>query len=267
MRHRTGLSLAALALIVASCSGPDTRLVVAAGTTVVDSGFLDRVVQAYEESHPDVRVSVVGQPTRLALALGRDGAADVTITHAPTQEEEFVDGGGAVMATRVFSSVFLLAGPPSLAEAFRGYEMPEVLREVVEREIPFVSRADGSGTFDKEWENWIEAGLDPRLQDWYIETGQGMGPTLLVADQREALVLVEVGALLAAAGTVTLSDLGIDPAGLENPYTAMVMAASGQQAAAIQFVEWLGSPSGIAAINSANAELFGTIVYSPAGQS
>ena len=234
---------------------------VAAGTTVVDSGFLDHLAQAYERSRPGMRISVVAQPTRLALELGREGAADVTVTHAPIQEQQLIEDGGSVAGAHVFSSHFLLVGPASLAGRFEGFELPEVLRDVATEGITFVSRGDGSGTYDKEWENWIEAGIDPRLEEWYLETGQGMGPTILVADQRRALVLVEVGAWLAARDSVALVDMRLDPGALENPYRAMAMSSSSRQTEAIDFVEWLTSAEGRLAIQHANEELFDAIVY------
>lgn len=257
----------ALVLAAAACAPGESRLVVAAGTTIVDSGFIDHVVASFEQTHPDIEVSVVGQPTRLALELGRDGAVDVTITHAPVQEARLVAAGHVLESSAVFVSEFVLVGPPTFSEQFAMWEFPEVLRAVFVDEIVFVSRSDGSGTHDKEMENWLEAGFQPSGADWYIETGQGMGPTLLVADQREALTLSESGAFIAAAGAVDLVDLGVNTAALDNPYTAMVMESSDQKAAARMFVDWLLSPEGRTAIETANRELFGKVVYAPAGDS
>lgn len=257
----------ALLLLVVACSGGPPRLVIAAGTTLVDAGFIDEIAAEYEASHPDVEVSVVAEPTRLALELGREGAADVTITHAPLQEQAFVEDGHADESVTIFSSVFILVGPPELAASFIDFELPEVLREVAASEIPFVSRGDGSGTHDKEMENWLESGLNPVDQDWYAVTGQGMGPTLLIADQRGAVTLAEYGAFLEAAPSIGLVDLSLDPGALDNPYSAMVMSSSRNIEIAQDFVRWLQSVDGLAAIESANRELFGTIVYRPASQS
>ncbi len=258
---RRARTVLAAAVLVAACSPGPQRVVVAAGTTVVDSGFLDHVAAAYEMAHPGVEVSVVAQPTRLALELGRDGAADVTITHAPKQELAMVDSGVATYSAVVFTSQFVLVGPPESENVFAGYELPEVLREVFDSGTPFVTRGDGSGTHDKEMENWLEAGFDPEGQAWYSETGQGMGPTLLIADQRGAMTLSELGAFLAAASTIGLVDLRLDPGALENPYTALVMASSRRPDLARGFVEWLQSDAGAAAIDQANQDLFGTIIY------
>ena len=134
------LAVAVLAaLILGACTAGEVRLVVAAGTTVVDSGFIDHVVASFEEAHPDINVSVVGEPTRLALELGRNGAADVTITHAPAQETRLVDGGHVLETSSVFVSKFLLVGPPSLSGRFETWELPEVLRAVFSDELVFVA--------------------------------------------------------------------------------------------------------------------------------
>lgn len=250
-------------MLLAACSGGAERVIVAAGTTVVDSGLLDRVAASFEETHPGIRISIVGQPTRLALELGRDGAADVTITHAPEQEAEYVADGLASAAATVFASRFVLVGPPELKSRFQGRELPEILREVHLAGITFVSRGDGSGTHDKEVESWQEAGLDPAGQPWYIVTGQGMGPTLLIADQAGGVTLAEYGAYLAARDTISIVDLEVDRAGLDNPYTAMVSASSGQGTAAEAFFDWLTSAEGRTAIQVADEELFGEIVYQP----
>ena len=44
-----------------------------------------------------------------------------------------------------------------------------------------MTRADGSGTYVKEQELWGAAGVEPEGEDWYSETGLGMGPTLQVS--------------------------------------------------------------------------------------
>ncbi len=261
--RRLGAALVASAMLVAGCSGGTERVIVAAGTTVVDSGLLDRVAARFEETHPGIRISIVGQPTRLALELGRDGAVDLTITHAPEQEADYAADGHAAALETVFRSHFVLVGPAELRSKFRGRELADVMGEIHATGLTFVSRGDGSGTYDKEVENWQEAGLDPRGQPWYLVTGLGMGPTLLVADQVKGVTLSEYGAFLTARGTVSLVNLEVDPGGLDNPYTGMVSASSAQPEAAMTFLKWLVSAEGRAAILAANEELFGETVYQP----
>ena len=49
-------------------------------------------------------------------------------------------------------------------------------------------RADESGTHTKELSLWDDAGIEPK-GSWYIETGQGMGETLIIAGQKQTYTL------------------------------------------------------------------------------
>ena len=87
-----------------------------------------------------------------------------------------------------------------------------------------------------------------------------MGPTLQVADQRGAFILVEEGSFLATSDVLSLArvEIASDDALLVNPYTAIV--PDGDDAAS-QFVAWLVSPVGRAELQSINQTMFGRQVY------
>jgi tungstate transport system substrate-binding protein len=242
-----------LVLLAAGCSGTDERVIVAAGTTVVDSGFIERVLEEYPS---DVQVSVVGVSSREALALGAAGSAELLITHLPEAETAFLTAHPGASQVPVFSSEFVLVGPsgemsPDVVEAFR---------TIAAEEHPFVSRGDGSGTAAKEREIWESAGIDPTHQPWYVVTGQGMGFTLQVADQRRAFTLAEVGTLLGAV-PLTLIPVSDGDRRLENPYR--VTLVEGASPAARALFDWLTSEAGTDAIIDANVELFGELLYAP----
>ena len=259
------LVLAVTAVLVTTvCSGTSTaRVIVAAGTMIVDSGFVGGLVEIYEETHPGAQISVVANPTRLVLELGRQKAADLLITHAKAQEEAFVAEGLAARNSMVFSSRYVLVGPDRWLPRTSAREIPEVFREFAAEGQAFVSRGDGSGTSDQEMEVWQEAGLDPIGESWYLVTGQGMGPTLLVADQRSAATLAEIGAFLAVRGTIDLVDLEVVREGLENSYYATVVKGSPGEPGATDFHDWLVSEEGEQAIEEVNLRLFGEVIYQP----
>lgn len=252
-----------LVLTAYACSTGPQRVVVAAGTTLVDSGIIDHVIDVYQELDPAIEISVVGNPTGLIIELGRQKAADLLITHAPNQEADFIDSGGASSHAPFLVSRFVVTGPAEWLDRARGLEAPEVFRLVAEEGQTFVSRGDRSGTHDLEMSIWLEAGVDPTGEPWYLETGQGMGETLLIADQREAVTLAEYGAFLASGSVLSLIDLEVDPGGLDNQYTAITVAGSSGSEAAMDLLDWLTSPAGSDAIVEANLELFGAVVYEP----
>jgi len=261
---RFGFFGLAAVLTLGACAGP-VRVIVAAGTTLVDSGIIDELTAQYEAEHPGIELSVVGESTARVLDLGRRGAADLLITHAPDLEAEFVAEGLATRYEPVLVSRFVLVGPPAL-----NLETPvsvgDALAGIAGRGDLFVSRSDGSGTHQKEMDLWDAAGVDPSGAGWYVETGQGMGLTLQVADQRSAFVLCELGVFLAAGPSLSLEEIPLfeDPV-LINPYQITVVSGSEVESAADGFAAWLLSEEGRQAIIAANNNLFGRSVYLPAG--
>jgi tungstate transport system substrate-binding protein len=254
--------VSALVLVLTACAGAqDHRLIVAAGTTLVDSGILEDVVEAFEAEHPNVELSVVGESTSQVLQLGRLGGADVMITHGPELEAQFVEDGLAARYELVFVSSFVVVGPP---DGLAGGPVVDALTAIAGNAYPFVSRADGSGTHEAEQALWAAAAIDPVGQPWYLETGQGMGLTLQVADQRNAYTLAELGSYLTAAATLSLRPLAV-PDLPPNPYHLIVVASSPELATAETFLDWLTGPAGRAAIEQANLNQFGRVVYAATG--
>lgn len=258
--------LAALMLVLlvsSSCTSESRdRIVVAAGTSIVDAGLVDRLVDDYLEDGPDVDISVVGASTAQVLELGARGSADLLITHQFELEEAFLAEYATATAEPVFASRFLLAGPPSQQVISSGSGIVEAFARLADAEAGFVSRADGSGTFAKERELWSLAAVNPRGADWYAETGQGMGFTLQVADQRGAFTLAEEGAFLTSMGTLSLESVATsaEPDLLDNPYRSIVVDPQANPAAAA-LQDWLVSEDGRAALDRANSELYARVVY------
>ena len=244
--------------LVACGSSPD-RVIVGAGTTLVDTGFMEAVAGQYEATHPGVQLSILGDSSAQILNLGKSGAAEVLITHAPEQEAVFLADEHPRISKVVFSSEFVLVGPPLLAETLNGLTTTEAFAQIADRGFGFVSRGDGSGTHETELTQWPRPGEAPE-GDWYISTGQGMGLTLQVADQRGAFTLSEVGAFLGAEnlGHLVRVDL-VDPP--TNPYRVTVIESASP--AGLDFAEWLLGSDGQAAVRRVNEELFGAVVYQP----
>ncbi len=86
----------------------------------------------------------------------------------------------------------------------------------------FISRGDDSGTHKKELALWTAAGVDPQKVK-REETGQGMGATLNVADQKRAYVLTDKATYLALRKRLTLAILFEGDADLRNIYTIYVV--------------------------------------------
>lgn len=250
-----------VAIAAAACGGSGSdRLLVAAGTTLVDSGFMEQLTSEYERES-GVDVDVIGEATAQVLALARSASVDVTITHAPELEAMFQAEDLAGRVVTPFASRFILAGPTS--SGLDADDAVAAFGQVASRAATFVGREDGSGTSEVERSIWADVGIDAAVQPWYLATGQGMGLTLQVASERQGFVLAELGTFL-TAGDLSVSDTGLDDPRLENPYTAMSVKNSDEPLAADEFVVWLGSEAGKNAILRANESVFGDeVVYEP----
>ena len=259
MRYLAGL-LIALALVGSACtSSGGERVVVAAGTTVVDSGLVEYLVDAYVDDGGIGDIDVIALSSQQSLAYASAGNADIAITHDEELLIDFLTETPEAVSSPVFSSRFVYVAAPGLTFALPTVE--SILETVDAQGFTFVSRDDGSGTYLREVAMWEAIGIDPTDDPWYIRTGTGMGDTLLVADQRNGVTLAEVGAFLAADEALSLvrADDGSDLR-LVNPYDITVVDPSGNEAA-VEFFAWLTSEPGRATITAANDDLFGTEVY------
>jgi tungstate transport system substrate-binding protein len=257
MRVRWILLASVLLLLTAGCaSSSQTRVVVGAGTTLVDSQFMVEIVEAYAEVEPLTELSVVGLSSAQAISLAEAGDADVIITHNRGALDIFLEAHSRSARFDVFASDFFLVVDPEIHLVANSME--EALSIVAEQAHLFVSRDDDSGTNIAELNAWGASGIDPSGEPWYIRTGTGMGSTLQVTDQRHGVTLAEHGAYLASESALSL--VRVDNTVIINPYDLTVVDPEASSAATA-FAEWITSPDGIVVIQDANRLLFGEQVY------
>lgn len=196
-------------------------IIFATTTSTQDTGLLDVLVPRFEEQ-AGVEVKVIAVGTGAALRMSSSGDADVVLVHAPEAEKVFVDSGDLVEGQRVMYNTFVVAGPLEDPAGVAGRKsLPDVMRAIAEKGM-FISRGDDSGTHKKELALWTAAGVDPQKVK-REETGQGMGATLNVADQKRAYVLTDKATYLALRKRLTLAILFEGDADLRNIYTIYVV--------------------------------------------
>ena len=251
-RALAGVAAVGIALVAVGCgddddgtsgSPPDRGTMLLATTTSTrDSGLLDDLLPAFEESSGcSVKTLAVGSGE--AMELGEKGDADALLVHSPAAEEEFMEGGHGTSRKPVMHNDFVVVGPAADPAAIEeAADAPDAMARIADAEAPFASRADESGTHTKELELWDAAGTTPR-GSWYIETGQGMGETLTIASQRQAYTLSDRGTFLATDNLdgKLLFDGGRD---LLNPYH--VIGVRGDEvngACARAFSNWITAPA------------------------
>jgi tungstate transport system substrate-binding protein len=195
--------VAVLAIFGAGCGSGDD-VILATTTSTYDSGLLDVLVPTFEEETGH-HVKVIAVGTGQALEMGRRGDADALLVHAPTAEEEFVAQGYGTNRQLVMHNDFIILGPDDdPAGVADAPDALSVLRAVAETGATFVSRGDDSGTHKLELSLWEELGIEPTGESWYLESGQGMGATLQIANQRDAYTISDRATYLALLDVLDL---------------------------------------------------------------
>ena len=201
-------------------------MILATTTSLYDTGLLDSIVPMFErESGYHVKVVAVGSGQ--ALAMGRRGDADVVFVHSPAAEKAFMDAGFGVRRRVVASNYFTIAGPADdPAHVREAANAEEAFRRIAASGLPFVSRGDSSGTNARELALWAKVGTRP-MGAAYVETGQGMAATLLVANEKHAYVLTDRATLGALRAHLDLVALRRPEAALMNVYHVIELNPAG----------------------------------------
>jgi tungstate transport system substrate-binding protein len=273
---RRRLVLATLALLIAA--GPTAAqtpppaartLILSTTTSTQDSGLLDVLVPMFEQA-TGYSVKTISVGTGQALALAARGEADVTLAHAPALEKKYVDEGKMLNRRLVMYNDFVVIGPAEDPARIKGLPAAEALRRIAAAEARFVSRGDKSGTHLLEQALWKQAGIEPKAP-WYIESGQGMGQTLGIANDRRAYTLTDRGTYLAFQKRVDLPILVEKDRPLLNIYSVMeVNPANGPRVNATAgkaFADFVLSPAVQGVIRTFGVDKYGQPLFVPiAGQ-
>jgi len=265
--------LAALAALL-GMTGPavaqSTSVILSTTTSTQDSGLLDVLVPLFE-SKTGHTVKTLSVGTGQALALAARGEADVALVHAPTIEKKYVAEGKLSNRRLVMYNDFVIIGPAEDPAKIKG--LPDAalaMKRIAASQARFVSRGDKSGTNILEQALWKQAGVEPQGA-WYIESGQGMGQTLGIADDRRAYTLADRGTYLAFGKRVNLPILVEKDRPLLNIYSVMeVNPANGPRVNAIggkAFADFMVSPDTQAVIKTFGVAKYGQPLFAPiAGQ-
>lgn len=219
------LHLALLSVVLAGCAGeqPKDVLRLATTTSTRDSGLLDVLLPRFESAH-NCRVDVIAVGTGAALKLGEQGDADVLLVHAPQAEKHFMNAGHGTRRQSFMYNYFTVLGPPDDPAGIAGKDPSDALKSIADGSHRFISRGDDSGTHKRELALWKTAGGRPEWQG-YLESGQGMGATLVMADEKQAYVLTDRGTYLNFKTKADLVPLVAESESLLNTYSVIVVGA------------------------------------------
>ncbi len=241
-------------------------VILATTTSTQDSGLLDALVPLFER-RTGYTVKTIAVGTGQALALGARGEADVVLVHAPDLERKYVAEGRLPNRRVVMYNDFVIVGPPEDRAGVRtAGKAVEALKQIAASGARFVSRGDNSGTHLLEKRLWTMVGVEP-AGAWYVESGQGMGATLVIADEREAYTLTDRATYLAFQRRLRLAVLLEGDRPLLNIYSVLeVNPANGPRVNAAggrALADFLVSPETQAVIGGFGVEKFGRPLFVP----
>jgi tungstate transport system substrate-binding protein len=250
---------------------PQDRLHVATTTSLYDTGLWGYLEPMFEERY-DVELDILYAGTGIALEYGRRGDVDVITVHSKSREEQFVAEGYGVERVPFAYNYFLIVGPENDPAGIKGMLPEDVFRRLVDTgTASFISRGDDSGTHGKEKAIWKSAGYDyetiQNAGEWYVEAGRGMGSTLLMASEKQAYTLTDMGTFLSYKGKVDLVPL-VDEGGiLLNVYS--VIACNPETNPKVNYemttnlVSFLTSPEIQGLIGNYGVEEYGLSLFKP----
>jgi len=266
-RIAAALLVVALGIATAAAQGPPSRTVILSTTTSTqDSGLLDVLVPTFERQ-TGLTVKTVSVGTGQALALAARGEADVVLVHAPALERKYVEEGKLTNRRLVMVNDFVVVGPESDPARISGETRAAgALARIADAGARFVSRGDRSGTHVLELSLWKQAGVTP-VAPWYIESGQGMGATLGLADDRRAYTLSDRATYLAFGRRLALKVLVEGDRALLNVYSVLeVNPANGPRVNAAggkAFADFMLAPETQATIKAFGVDRFGQPLFVP----
>ncbi len=235
-------------------SGPATQptkasgeIILATTTSTQDSGLLDVLIPMFEDE-TGYTVKTVAVGSGAAIEQGARGDADVLLVHSPAAEQKMVDEGNGIERTLVMHNDFIIVGPVGDPAAVADQERADDALKAIaaaqaSTEVRFISRGDDSGTHALEKKLWTAAAIDPAGQSWYEETGQGMGATLQVANQKSGYTISDRATYLAQKDNLDLEVLLQGDPALLNVYHVIVVNPDQHPdvnaAGARAFVAWI----------------------------
>ena len=240
------------------------RLKMSTTTSTDNSGLLKVLLPPFEKQN-NIRIDVIPVGTGKALKLGENGDVDVVLVHAKKAELKFVKDGYGVDRREIMYNQFQIIGPKSDPAGIKGMkDAAKAFKKIAKKKAIFVSRGDDSGTHKKEKQIWEKSGVKPEGK-WYLESGQGMGITIQIADEKMGYTLTDSATYLAYEEKVDLEVLAEGDPILFNLYGIMAVNPKKHPHVkydmAKKFIDWISGPEAKEIIG--NFKIKGKVLFTP----
>lgn len=263
-------------LIRAAIGTSGCHLILSTTTSTADSGLLAFILPDFEKKF-NCQVDVVAVGTGQAIAIGQRGDADVLLVHDRAAEDKFIADKYARERFDVMYNDFIIVGPKNDPAKINGMKLAQdAFKAILNTQSAFASRGDKSGTHNKELGIWSSLNFTPTKElAWYNSLGQGMGDTLLFANEKGAYTLTDRATWLAQQSklpslTVLIGGAKINQNAdkdLYNPYGVMAVNPdkfpNTKFDLATNFVRWITSADTQKMIANYGIDKFGSSLFYP----
>ena len=165
----------------------ENKIIIASTTSTYDTGLLNLLNEEFYKKYK-VRVQVLSLGTGQAIRTAKDGNAEILLVHHKPSEIEFMNDGYGIERYEIMYNDYVLVGPKNDNDLCKSVQ--QKLEQIYINQYLFISRGDDSGTHRKELEMWDLTNIKVnRNKNWYLSVGQGMGSTLLIANEKKAYTL------------------------------------------------------------------------------
>jgi len=239
----------------------NNRIIIASTTSAYDSGLIDYVNKEFEKKF-NINVHVLAMGTGQAIRIAKNGDIDVLLVHDTLSEIEFIKEGYGNKRYDLMYNDYVIIGPKKDNDKCDSIE--KTLLKIINNEFIFISRGDESGTHKKERDLWNMIGFKfDDSSSWYKKLGQGMGSTLIVANEMNAYTLSDRGTWISSNKKENLKIICENIPPLLNQYGIIAVNQKINSRInskdANKYVNWIISDEGKKLINSfriKNEQLF-----------
>ena len=255
-------------------------LTVSTTTSLYETGLLDVLEVEFEEMYPNIDVAFISQGTGLAIETAKNGDADMILVHDAAREAAFLEDGYGVNRKIVAYNFFVIVGPESDPAGINGLGPVDALLAIKEAgeagNAIWVSRGDDSGTHAMEKRLWIAGGENASVlrenTNWYLERGSGMTDTLVLANEKFAYTLCDMGSYLNNYVSGNIELVILVEAGQETLNVYSAIACDPQNSGlshvhfdeAMKFINFLASDKVQTIFANFGVDEFGQALFNPA---
>lgn len=241
-------------------SRADKSFKIATTTSIYDSGFLDYIVSSFEKKNR-IKLFFISVGSGQAVKIFENEDADGIIIHEQSflndlKREKLING-----YTAFVSNYFILVGPKEKKDLFKKVKsIQEAFWLIRKNNFKFISRADNSATYIRELEIWRLAKVNPDFKG-YVKSGQGMGMSLNLANEKKAFILTDEATYYKMKGKLDYLDIIYQNPGeriLKNTY---YFAYSPKKRELSKFADYLKSEEFRRLTSSFNKKFFKKEIY------